>query len=61
MQELNYSVPEFCKAAKISRAFLYTLWEKGEGPKKIKLGSRTLIRCNDATEWLESLHDGALQ
>lgn len=37
------SVTEFCAAHGISRSFLYSLWNKGQGPEAIRVGTRRLI------------------
>jgi hypothetical protein len=46
-----YSVEEFCLRHAISRAFLYLLWKRGDGPAFMQLGSRRLISCEAAAEW----------
>jgi len=52
-------IDTFCLNHKISRAFLYKLWQQGKGPAKIKLGRRTLITRAAASEWILSLeHNG---
>ena len=37
----------------ISRAQLYALWQRGEGPARIKAGGRTLVRLNAIDVWLD--------
>lgn len=46
------SVPEAAAAMGISRAGLYALLARGEGPPTIKLGRRRLIRRDALQEWL---------
>ena len=46
-----YSVPAFCQAHGISRGYLYELWKAGSGPRRTKLGRRTLISGEAAVEW----------
>ena len=41
---LALSIAEFCKAHGISVAFFYKLKKKGEGPREMKVGARTLIK-----------------
>ena len=48
---LALSIPEFCKAHSISEAFFYKLKKQGEGPRKMKVGARTLISFESAAEW----------
>ena len=48
---LALSIPEFCSAHGISEGFFYKLKKKGEGPREMKLGARTLITLESAEEW----------
>jgi predicted DNA-binding transcriptional regulator AlpA len=45
------SVTEFCNDNGICRATLYALWERGEGPRKMRVGRKVLIRAEDAEAW----------
>jgi predicted DNA-binding transcriptional regulator AlpA len=45
------SVNEFCNDNGICRATLYVLWERGEGPRKMRVGRKILIRAEDAEDW----------
>jgi Helix-turn-helix domain len=45
------SVTEFCSAFGISKAHLYNLVGRGEGPVLLKAGRRTLISSEAAAEW----------
>ena len=47
----TYSVPGFCEAHRISRGYLYELWSRGAGPRRMKVGRRTLISGEAAAEW----------
>lgn len=38
-----YSVHDFCERHGISRAYLYLLWRRGEGPRFMQVGARRLI------------------
>ena len=38
-----YGVDEFCRRHDISRAYLYLLWRRGEGPRYMQVGARRLI------------------
>jgi predicted DNA-binding transcriptional regulator AlpA len=46
------TIKQFCAAYAISRAFFYKLLRAGEGPRIAKIGSKTLISDEAATEWL---------
>jgi hypothetical protein len=46
-----FTVSEFCSAYRISRAHLYNLIGRGEGPAFFKAGRRTLISCTSAAAW----------
>jgi hypothetical protein len=62
MQKNSYTIPEFCFYESISRALLYKLWRLGKGPRKYKIGRRTLITAEAAREWrahLEKISGGA--
>ena len=48
---LALSIPEFCKAHSISEGFFYKLKKQGEGPREMKVGTRTLISLEAAAEW----------
>lgn len=46
-----YTVSGFCQEHHISRSYLYQLWSEGRGPRRTKLGRRTLISGEAAAEW----------
>jgi len=46
-----YSIPQFCEAYGISRSKLYVALKKGEGPRIMKFGGRTLISVEAAEAW----------
>jgi hypothetical protein len=46
-----YGVDEFCARHGISRAFLYLLWRRGEGPAYMQLGGRRVISKEAGAEW----------
>jgi hypothetical protein len=46
-----YSIGEFCRAHGVSRAFVYALLKRGEGPTVMKAGRRTLVSVEAAAEW----------
>jgi hypothetical protein len=48
---LAFTVPEFCEAHRISRALFYLLLKRGDGPRLLKAGRRTLITVDAAAEW----------
>lgn len=47
------------KAVGISKALLYKLWRKGEGPPFIRLGNDRRVLVDDLRNWLESLKEAA--
>ena len=51
MNKKMYEVDGFCEDHELSRAFLYKLWKQGKGPKKTKIGRKTLISEEAAAEW----------
>jgi hypothetical protein len=46
-----YSIAEFCSAHRISVDHYFALQRKGEGPKVMKAGARTLISVESAEAW----------
>ena len=46
-----YEIVEFCLRHGISRATLYNLWRDGKGPRRMKVGARTLISREAAEDW----------
>ena len=49
-----YGIEEFCKRHGISRAYLYILWRRGEGPLYMQVGARRLISKEAAADWRRS-------
>ena len=50
-----YGVDEFCARNGISRAFLYLLWKRGEGPRYVVIAGRRRITPEHEAEWLKRL------
>lgn len=50
-----YSIRLFCESHNISAASLYRLWSRGEGPARVKVGTRTMIPREAAEAWRRSL------
>lgn len=46
-----FTVTEFCRRHGVSRAFLYLLWQRGEGPRFMQVGARRLVSVEAAAEW----------
>ncbi len=55
----NLSVSETAKSLGISRAMLYKIWKKKQGPPFIKIGRRTLIPLSSLKLWLNSNKENA--
>ncbi len=49
--QLVYSVDEFCRLHRISRASLYNYWRDGCGPAAMRVGARRLISAEAAEKW----------
>jgi hypothetical protein len=49
-----YSVNEFCTQNGISRAYLYLLWRRGQGPRSMQVGGRRLISKEAGRDWRRS-------
>lgn len=52
---INYMVREVCALGNFSKSYLYLLWQEGKGPRRFKLGRKTLVRAEDFHAWLDSL------
>ena len=53
-----YTVKTFCRHhGGIGQATLYRLWAAGKGPRRVKVGSRTMIPVEAAREWRARLLD----
>jgi hypothetical protein len=50
-----YSIAEFCRAHRVSRAFFYVLQKRGEGPTVMKVGKRTLVSDEAAKDWRQRM------
>ncbi len=46
-----FTVSEFARAFRFSRATLYALWRDGEGPKRMSVRGRVIISRAAADEW----------
>lgn len=51
MEAEAYTIEEFAQAHRICRATVYNLLKSGDGPRTMKVGSRTLISKESAAEW----------
>jgi len=56
---LVFSVNEFCKAHRISRASFYKLLKAGNGPAIMKVGKGTLVSAEAAAEWRKRMQGEA--
>ena len=57
----SFSIKEFCELHAISRSFFYVLREKGEAPRLMKVGRRTLISAEAAAEWRKNMEHVAVR
>lgn len=48
---LAMSIPQFCEAHNISVGMYFKLRKQGLAPRQMRLGTRTLITCEDAATW----------
>ena len=56
-----YSILSFCRAHQISKAHLYNLMKRGQGPVIMKAGNRTLISDEAAIAWRRRMESAAQQ
>jgi hypothetical protein len=52
-----FSVPEFCKEHRISRALFYILLNNGTGPRLMRVRGRTLVTADAAAEWRRRMEE----
>jgi hypothetical protein len=50
-----YSIETFCKRHGFSRAYLYLLWRRGEGPRYMQVGARRIISKEAGADWRRSM------
>lgn len=55
--QLAYSIAQAAKVSALSRAFIYKEWLAGRGPRKTKIGRRTVITREALQAWLRSLEE----
>ena len=51
MEQLAFSVEDFCRLHKLSKAFFYKIISLGKGPRLMKVGRRTLVSAEAAADW----------
>ncbi len=56
-----HSIPSFCLANNISISFFHKLRKAGNGPRIMKVGSRTLITKEAAAEWRKQMEERTAQ
>jgi hypothetical protein len=59
IQKQSVSITEFCQQHAISRAMFYVLRGRGEAPRIMKVGRRTLISAEAAAEWRGRMEEAA--
>ena len=52
-QQLLVTIPQAAKLLGISRATVYALFAKGEGPPVIRLGRSVRVSVASLTKWIE--------
>jgi predicted DNA-binding transcriptional regulator AlpA len=50
-----WTIEEFCQSHGISRATFYNLLKRGYAPRIMKVGARTLISIEAASDWREHM------
>ena len=51
MAQESYTVSELAAVEKVSRAFIYQLWARGQGPRFYTLGNRRRITEEQRQQW----------
>lgn len=51
---VHLTVKQVCAACNISRQHLYVMWQRGTGPRRLKLGRKVLVAALDLQAWLDA-------
>ena len=51
MEQVAFTVKEFCTAHRISKTLFYDLAKRGTGPVITKVGRKTIVSVESAKEW----------
>ena len=51
VETLAFTIDEFARAFRVSRATLYNLWRAGNGPQRMRVRGRVLISRAAAERW----------
>ena len=54
-----YTIDEWCRRHRLSRATFYNLLRRGEAPRVMKVGIRTIISREASEEWRRRLEEHA--
>jgi hypothetical protein len=54
MTQLAYTVPEFCRAFRISERHYFNLRDEGKAPREMRVGRRVLISVESAQAWVRA-------
>jgi predicted DNA-binding transcriptional regulator AlpA len=61
MPTAAYSIAEFCRAHRVSRAFFYVLLKRGDAPKIMRIGKRRLVSDEAARDWRQRMERAAAE
>ena len=53
--QLAFTIPEFVRLHRISRAHFYALVRQGKGPRLMRLGTRRLVSAEAAADWRKAM------
>jgi predicted DNA-binding transcriptional regulator AlpA len=54
-----YSIAEFARAFRLSRATVYNMWRDGDGPQRMRVRGRVLISRDAAERWRRQVEASA--
>lgn len=57
MHKAAYSPAQFCAEHGFARTTLYALFKEGRGPRTFKVGRRTLISAEAASDWRKRMEN----
>jgi hypothetical protein len=51
MEPTAYTIDEFCRAHRFSRAQYFNIKKEGKGPREMRVGTRVIISKEAAADW----------
>lgn len=59
MEQLVFTIYEFCNLHKVSKTTFYEMLKTGDAPRVMKVGNKTLISAEAAADWRRKMEQPA--